>query len=306
MKQHQIMSGIWPIFYAYFDKRNQLDREAMRNQMQFSLKSCVPGIAILGLATEVNHLSFEEKKNVINWAMEDAAEKLPIVVTIAGADIDSQLNLASYAINTGAYSLILQPPSFINAKNNDEIALLEFYQTMLKRLNKINPKIPIGIQNAPEYLGVGLSSKNIRILKDQNENLKLLKGEGSAIILERTIAELNDLMPVLNGRGGLEIIENLTAKCSGMIVAPDCSKELQEIYQLFQEGKLDQAYLKYQEILPVIVFVMQSLMSLVIYGKRIAAWRMGFEVEYDRITELKPTEFGLKIAKKMADKLGII
>ena len=29
-------------------------------------------------------------------------------------------------------------------------------------------------------------------------------------------------LPVLNGRGGLELIENLQAGCSGMIVAPDC------------------------------------------------------------------------------------
>lgn len=53
-----------------------------------------------------------------------------------------------------------------------------------------------------------------------------------------------------------------------------------------------------------IVFVMQSLDTLICYGKRIAAWRMGLDVEYDRDTTLQPTRFGLEAARRFAQRLG--
>ena len=58
----------------------------------------------------------------------------------------------------------------------------------------------------------------------------------------------------------------------------------------------------YEEVLPAIVFVMQSLDALTCYGKRIAAWRMGFEVQPDR--GIAPSAFGLECAKRFADSLG--
>ena len=48
--------------------------------------------------------------------------------------------------------------------------------------------------------------------------------------------------------------------------------------------------------------VMQSLDALTCYGKRIAAWRMGFDVQHDRGNA--PTAFGLECAQRFAMQLG--
>ncbi|SAL23448.1 hypothetical protein AWB68_00971 [Caballeronia choica] len=53
-------------------------------------------------------------------------------------------------------------------------------------------------------------------------NFRVLKGEGLSVTLADTIDMVGDLMPVLNGRGGMELLDNLRAGCAGMIVAPDC------------------------------------------------------------------------------------
>jgi 4-hydroxy-tetrahydrodipicolinate synthase len=47
---------------------------------------------------------------------------------------------------------------------------------------------------------------------------------------------------------------------------------------------------------------MQSLDALTCYGKRIAAWRMGFDVQHDR--GVAPTAFGLECARRFAMQLG--
>jgi 4-hydroxy-tetrahydrodipicolinate synthase len=51
---------------------------------------------------------------------------------------------------------------------------------------------------------------------------------------------------------------------------------------------------------------MQSLETLVVYGKRIAAWRSGMDVHHDRRCALSPTTFGLSAARRFAEQLGAL
>ena len=294
------VAGIYPILYAFFDGSNRLDRDAMRRQMETIVRIGAPGAAVLGLATEVNKLSRTEREQVIRWAIEDSGDSLPIAVTISGATIDAQRDLASFAIEQGATWLILQPPVLPAGETpRPEAFYFDFFAAVMQGFD-----VPVGIQNAPEYLGVGLSHESLERLAAQCSNFRLLKGEGPSILLAETVARIGHLMPVLNGRGGLELLDNLRAGCAGMIVAPDCFDWQQRIYKAFSDGDDAQAEQLYKEVLPGIVFVMQSLDTLICYGKRIAAWRMGFDVEHDRDTTLLPTRFGLEAARRFAQRLG--
>jgi 2-keto-3-deoxy-L-arabinonate dehydratase len=134
----------------------------------------------------------------------------------------------------------------------------------------------------------------------------VLKGEASSMLIERTIARVQGRLAVLNGRGGLELLENLQAGCRGMIVAPDTADLQQQVYASFAQGQVDDALATYARILPAIVFAMQSLDSLICYGKRIAAWRLGLGEVHDRQPALAPTGFGLRIAREHARRLGPI
>src|SRR5690606_10538559 len=50
-------SGIYPMQFAFFGADGELDREAMRRQIEGCIGFGVDGIAVLGLGTEVNKLS---------------------------------------------------------------------------------------------------------------------------------------------------------------------------------------------------------------------------------------------------------
>jgi len=60
-----------------------------------------------------------------------------------------------------------------------------------------------------------------------------------------------------------------------------------------------------KNVLPNIVFIMQSIDSLVCYGKRVCAFRMGVKNVYDRKPFLKPTDYGINKSKKIANSLGL-
>ncbi|MCP3715700.1 hypothetical protein [Paraburkholderia sp. CNPSo 3281] len=101
--------------------------------------------------------------------------------------------------------------------------------------------VTVGVQNAPGYLGIGLTPGSLRALAAQCPNFRVLKGEGPAVTIAETIAQIGDLMPVLNRRGGLELLDNLRAGCAGMIVAPDCFDWQQQAYAAFCSGDIERA-----------------------------------------------------------------
>jgi 2-keto-3-deoxy-L-arabinonate dehydratase len=294
---HSSPSGIWPVLYAFFDSRNQLDREAQRIQINATIAAGARSIVILGLATEVNRLSLDEKHRLIDWASEDIAARVPLVVTVTGDTLDAQVALANYAVERGASWLIFQPPSM---RDKPESFYFDFFAAAMQCTGA-----PAGIQNAPEYLGVGLSAESIVMLASQCPNFRLLKGEGPATTIQRTVDRLRVLghtLPVFNGRGGQELIDNLRAGCAGLIVAPDTFDRQVAIHRAFTNGLEREAEIFYAQALPAIVFVMQSLDALTCYGKRIAAWRMGFDVQHDR--GVAPTAFGLECARRFATQFG--
>jgi len=300
------LSGIVPILYAFFGTDGRLDRAAMRRQVQAVRAAGAKAVAVLGLATEVHKLDATERRQVIDWAAEDAG-RLPLVVTINGATVDEQADLAAYAQAAGARWLILQPPSKAQADaavQRGEAVDTESYCAAFFAEVMAHTTLPVGIQNAPEYLGLGLSAAAVLQLARTCPNFRLLKGEGPSVAIRQVVEALDGRLPVFNGRGGQELVDNLRAGCAGMIVAPDTFDRQQRIHARFVAGDIDGAERLYAELLPTIVFVMQSLDTMVCYGKRIAAWRLGLPDVTDRAPGLAPSAFGLAAARRFADRLG--
>ena len=284
--------------YCFFNKNNSIDMQAMRDQISLITRLGSHGIACLGLATEVNKLNLSEKKKIIELVAEVSNDRLPIIVTISGNNIHEYKKLIDIAQFYNASWIVFQPLLKKNTTDND---CFNFF-------NKIIPYVDtntlVGVQNAKEYIGVGLNSSQILKLYKKFYNFRAIKGEASATLIQTEIKKYPKNLQVFNGRGGQEIIDNLLAGCSGIIPSLEGTDIFLKIYKLHQQKKIKEARRLYKKILPSIVFSMQSIDSLVCYGKRICAYRMGIKKIYDRKPALVPTNFGIKLAKKFAEDLG--
>jgi 4-hydroxy-tetrahydrodipicolinate synthase len=248
------------------------------------------------LATEVSKLTAAERRAVVEWAAEDLAGRLPLAVTIFGATPEAQLQAVLHAAKCGAALAILQPP---RSPVLSEGALAAFFAAVME----LAP-IRCGIQNAPEFLGVGLSPEGIAALAQAQPNFCLLKGEGPATLIARVIEQTGGRLPVFNGRGGLELPDNLRAGCAGMVPAPDCLEAQVAIHAAMQRGDAAEAERLYRAVLPAMVFVMQGIDHLVCYGKRLVAARLGLGPVHDRAPGLAPTPFGEAAVARFAAELG--
>tara|TARA_Y100001970_G_scaffold171776_1_gene210035 strand:+ start:17556 stop:18443 length:888 start_codon:yes stop_codon:yes gene_type:complete len=293
-----MLKGIIPMTYCFFNKNNTIDMHAMRDQISLIQKIGSHGIACLGLATEVNKLNFLEKKKIIELVAGISNHKIPIVITISGKNIKEYKKLIEVAQYYDASWIVIQP---LLGKNTTDKDCFKFFNKIIK---EIDAKTLVGIQNAKEYIGVGLESPQILKLYKKFNNFRAIKGEASAILIREEIKKYPKNLKVFNGRGGQEIIDNFLAGCSGIIPSLEGADSFLEIYKLIQQKKISEAKKIYKNILPSIVFSMQSIDSLVCYGKRICAYRMGIKKIYDRGPGLIPTNFGINIAKKLADDFG--
>ena len=291
--------GIYPMMYAFFRNDGTLDREAMRQQVQSCVRCGAHGIAVLGLATEVGKLSPAERRQLVEWIAEDVGGAVPIAVTVSEHQVKLQVEFAGWAKKQGASWVILQPPP---KRGMPESWYADFFAAVMDRV-----QLPCAIQNAPEYLGVGLSPASIAALHDRCPNFTLVKGEGPALVLRSIIEAAHGELAVFNGRGGLELPDNLRAGCAGMIPAADTFDYQVRIFELMRgvAARDEQAAeVIYRKILPTIVFTLQSLDALICYGKRIAALRLGLSEVHDRAPALAPTEFGMECAHRYAEILG--
>jgi 4-hydroxy-tetrahydrodipicolinate synthase len=291
-------SGIYPMQYAFFDRDGALDRAAMRKQLEGCLGFGVDGIAILGLGTEVNKLSTSERRKLIDWAVEDIAGRVPLCVTIAESSVGGQREFARAVQAAGAAWVVLQPPLVRGVSESEYVA---FFSGVADAI-----EVPFGIQNAPEYTGIGLSNAAIVELARRHANFRVLKGEGPALLIRRTIEETEGKLAVFNGRAGLELTDNIRAGCAGMIPGSESCDVQKRIFDLAlssQASDRSEAEELYRRLLPLVVFTIQSLENFLCYGKVLAAARFNITGTTARVPSIRPTGFGLASLQQAAAAL---
>ena len=291
------LEGIFPIIYCFFNKNNTLDIKLITEQIKLINKVGSNGIASLGLATEVSKLSFSEKKTLIELVAEHANHSLPTAVTIKGNSYNEYLKLIDIAKKNETDWIILQP---LIKKNTNDKDCFKFF----KKLMPHTDGTITGIQNAKEYLGVGLDAKEIIHLYNKFSNFRAIKGESSSVFMQKEISQYPKSLKVFNGRGGQEIIDNFLIGCDGIVPSLDGADKFIKIYNYIKNKNLTKANNEYKKILPSIVFTMQSIDTMICYGKRVCAYRMGVGQVFDRKPFLEPSDYGIKKSRILAKELG--
>jgi 2-keto-3-deoxy-L-arabinonate dehydratase len=205
--------------------------------------------------------------------------------------VAEQQQVAQAAERAGAALAILQPPlvgSYGAAEYLDHFAAVG-----------AGVALPLAIQNAPQYLGRGLSGADVASLRSRLPHLTHVKAELPAVDLAAFIAALGPGITVLNGRGGIEMTDALRAGARGFIVAPDVAPGVVACWREWMAGDIAAAEAAYAAVLPVATFGMQSLEHLACYGKRVFAARHGLPV-HDRAPALRPSAFGLDLVARYA------
>jgi 4-hydroxy-tetrahydrodipicolinate synthase len=226
---------------------------------------------------------------VVAWVAEDLAGRLPLAITVFGATPEEQIAFVHTAAEHSADWVILQPPQTGTPINEEQ--LVDFFGAVADAA-----PVPVAIQNAPQYIGAGLSGAGLDRLSRDHPNVRLLKAEGSALDTRALIELTEGRLAVFQGRGGMEFTDVIRAGCVGMIPSIESCHVQSRIFELMQTGRAEdeaQAERMYAQLAPLIVFLMQSVGQFVCYGKRLTAHRIGLAEVHDREPAQGPTAFGM-------------
>jgi 4-hydroxy-tetrahydrodipicolinate synthase len=288
-------TGIYPMLYAFFDRTRALDRLAVTRQIEASIRAGASGIAVLGLGTEANKLTGEEKRRLVEWTIEAVGGRVPVAVTVGEPALGDVISMARSARASGAAWLILQPPRPpISAPE-----LLRYFGAVAESVD-----CSIGVQNAPEFLGVGLSPAELVTLNRAHGNVEIVKAEGSALTVGALIDSLEGRMAVFNGRAGLELTDNYRAGVDGMIPGTESIDLQVGVERAMRAGDEAGAEALYRRVLPFLAFAMQGVESFVLHGKLLAALRLGLEPSTLRIPSAQLTPRGEAWVRRFAGELG--
>jgi 4-hydroxy-tetrahydrodipicolinate synthase len=190
---------------------------------------------------------------------------------------------------------MLQPPR----ERISEGELIGFFGTVADGMD-----CPVGIQNAPEYLGYGLTGPGLLRLRERHPQVRIVKAETSAVNVEGIVEAAAGQLAVFNGRGGLELPDTLRAGAAGMIPGIETVDIQAAIFAAHANGDAGEVERLYGRLCPAISFIMQGIPHFIAYGKRIAAHRLGIDIGGAREPALAPTAFGIDSARRFADSLG--
>ncbi|HYW55567.1 MAG TPA: dihydrodipicolinate synthase family protein [Polaromonas sp.] len=289
-------SGVYPILYAFYDKNGKLDDGLMRLQVEKCIATGAHGIAVLGLVTEVHKLDVNERTHLVKVVGQAINGRVPYAVTVGELSLHGQSEFAKMAKDHGADWVILQPPG---VKGYTEAEYVRFLGTVADGLD-----MPVAIQNNPVNMDVSLSNASLQRLRTEHPNITMLKGEGPALGVAEVIKASEGRYGVFAGHGGKEYISNVLSGCVGLVPAPDCLEHQIKLHQLLVDGRVEEAEALHARLLPLILFMTNSVPNMLCYGKRLFAERIGIKEVHARAPEIQPTEFGLSEVKRMTRGWG--
>jgi len=288
-------SGTYPMLYAFFEAGGALNRAAFSRQVEASIAVGAAGIAVLGLGTEANKLTRAERRQAVDWVLEDIRARLPLAVTIGETNLGEMIESAKAARQAGAAWLILQPPRPPISSRE----LVRYFGAVAEAVD-----CPVGIQNAPEFLGVGLSAAELADLNKAQPNVEIVKAESSALAVGNLIDALQGRMAVFNGRAGLELTDNFRAGVDGMIPGTETIDLQIAVERAMRTGDEGRAESIYRRLLPFTAFAMQGIEHFVLHGKLLAALRLGLPPSAARIPSDTLTPRGENWVRRFAAELG--
>lgn len=237
--------GVMPALTTKFTDKDTLDIDMFRKNLKAQIKAGVSGIVLGGTLGEASTLSDDEKKVLVQTAVDYVQGKIPIIMNIAEQSTAGAIKAAENALDNGASGLMVLPPMRYKATSYETV-------TYLKAIAE-STSLPIMIYNNPIDYGIEVTIDMFEELLECN-NIEAVKESTRDISnITRLRNTFGSRLKVLTGVDTLGM-ESLLMGADGWIAGLVCAfpKETVAIYELIQAGQINQALEIYRWFLPLL------------------------------------------------------
>ena len=242
--------GVIPSIPTAFTPDGDVDLDAQREIVRFAIDRGAHALMCFGLAGEIFRLTGEERKRLCDVIVEEANGALPVLVGVGAESEFVACDLARYAERAGADGVILPPP--VSGALTPEL-LEQFFCRVADVVT-----VPVMIQDAKEYLGVGVGPALVRSIATsvpQVAYVKLETGVDGLVLWRR---ELPETISIFGGNAGIYILDCIRAGAAGVAPGLEVTDRLVEIFESEMKGDVARAEQLLRDLLPLIVFELQG------------------------------------------------
>lgn len=148
--------GIIPPIVTPLADRDTLDVDGFARLIEHVLAGGVHGLFILGTTGEGPSLSHHLQREVVSRACEVVAGRVPLLVGITDPSFFESISLATHAADSGATAVVLAPPYYFPAGQEE---LLEYLEELIPGL-----PLPVMLYNMPAMTKLSYAPETVQTL----------------------------------------------------------------------------------------------------------------------------------------------
>lgn len=252
--------GVYIIAATPFTEDGALDVQSIDTLTDFYLGCGVHGFTLLGMMGEAHKLTADESLSVVNRVIARAQGR-QVIVGVSHAGLENVRRLAHEAMMVGAAGVMVAPPQGL--KGDDGI--YNYYGQVFQALG---PDIPVVYQDYPQTTGVYLPVPVFERLVDDFGQLVMLKHEDAPGLTKLTRVREGEKTPgrrrvsILVGNGGLYYPQEMRRGADGAMTGFAWPEMLVQVYDLFTQGKGEEAEDLFDIYLPLVRHEVQPAIGL--------------------------------------------
>ena len=242
-RKKTIFTGVCTALITPFED-GEIDYKALKNLIEFQIKSGIDALLINGTTGESATLSKKEKQELIAFTVREVGGRVPIIAGTGSNSTKKAVELSQFAHDVGADAILVVTPYYNKASAD---GLIAHYETIANAVN-----VPMILYNVPSRTGVNIplsvyqrlaEHKNIVAVKEANPDVSAMAKLCAKCSSRLDIYSGNDdlILPTLSlgGKGVISVLSNILPK------------ETSEICKLWFDGKIDQARALQLRLLPL-------------------------------------------------------
>jgi 4-hydroxy-tetrahydrodipicolinate synthase len=255
--------GVFVIAATPFDESATLDLDSTDRLLEHYLECGVSGITILGVMGEAPKLTAEESAHFARHVIARIGDRVPVVVGVTGAGIDSMARLTQASMDAGAAGVMVAPIANLLTEAKVKGYFAQVCQA-------IGPDVPVAFQDYPQGTGVQVSVETILELTVRHPQIVMLKhedwpglGKLSRVRAESGTADVPRLS-ILTGNAGLFLPMEMQRGADGAMTGFAYPQMMVQVIARHVLGDIDGAEDLFDAYLPLVRYEQQFGVGLAI------------------------------------------
>ena len=239
------LRGIWSPMPTPFTPSAQVDVKRLRELTDYLIKGGVDGLFPLGTTGEFAFLDREERKRVVRAVVDRADSRVPVLAGICDPSPMNAISFAKDAADAGADGVVATPPYYYRL---GEDGLYTHFKMIHESIS-----LPLVLYNIPEWTHNFVPVSVVSRLAREGIIMAMKYTEYNFLNLLEFIKAVGDGIAVLTGSDAMAYA-CLEAGGSGAVISVSniIPRKASSIFDLYKEGRLEEAKEVQESILPAI------------------------------------------------------